>query len=341
MRIARKLERNRRWRPWLWVVLSLAIIVEFSTPATADDWKAPREALERRIIDGEFRIHYTLEGENAFPAGIAADERELAAAMGVDDLLNQLNRADQFYWERLGLTPPLDGDRYWDRGVRFIDIHILKLKRKKGSAGDAPIRYNYRHFSGSDPALTITLGNNWQKPNLTPGHELFHSYQYGYTYFKNAWFLEGMARSMEQPFKPEEPVKTEPLPQNREQLQEVLERSYKADLLWNRLFLLCDPACAKLPLQDESYTPPAATGFCGGELPRVVLEQLQFADKAAAKVFSIKNDEWPEAQQRAERNNPYLLLGLQRALEEQCAPLQSNPELEGFHRLLYENLPLK
>ncbi len=333
MRIAKKAGWEKSWWPWLSTALSVAMVTGLPH-ASAADWKAPREALERRIIDGEFRIHYTLNGENAFPAGITAAERELAAAMRIGDLLDQLNQADQFYREQLGLTPPLAGDRYWDRGVRFIDIHILKLEGKKGSAGDEPILYNYQHFPKSDPTLTITLGNNWQKTNLTPGHELFHSYQYGYTYFKNAWFLEGMARSMEQPFRPEEPVKTAPLPRNREQLRDVLERSYKADLLWNRLFLLCDPACKDLPIQEGKFISPAATGFCGGELPRGILEQLQLADKEAAKAFSIRADDWPEAQQRAVRNNPYLLLGLRRALENHCPRLKSDPELEIFHQLL-------
>lgn len=329
---------NSRWRS-TWRVSRFVILVLLLTIPAAADWKVPRESLDRRVVHDDIRIHYTLNGEGAFAAGVAAGERELAAVAKIDALVAQLERADRFYRERLGLTPPLDGDRYWNQGVRSIDIHILQLERKTGSAGDEPILYRYRHFAGSEPALTITLSNNWQESSLTPSHELFHSYQYGYTYFKNAWFLEGMARSMEGAFRPGKVVRTEPLPSDPTQLQALLASSYRADRFWNRLFLLCDPKCAEVALRDDAYLPSSEAEFCGGDLLRTILEQLRVADREAARAFGIKADAWPEAEQRAERNNPYLFSGLRRAMDRQCEALRGNRELQKFYQLLRQSEP--
>ena len=300
------------------------------------DWKKPREALERRVVVGDMRIYYTLQGENAFPFGVDPARRETEATRRLEALTAQLQRADEFYRKVLGLTPPLVGEIFRRQGVGSIDLHILRLEGKKGSAGDASIDYRYRHFPGREPALTITLSSSWQAENLTPAHELFHSYQYGYTYFKNGWYLEGMARSLENPFREGRPVKTSPLPGTEEQLAELQTLAYRADRFWNRLFYLCDPGCAGVPLGDDgSYLLPAG-GFCGAELLREVLVQLGRADREAAREFGVDPLNWPEREQRAARNNPYLLLGLRRAMDRQCAPLDSRSELQLFHRLLKE-----
>jgi hypothetical protein len=223
--------------------------------------------------------------------------------------------------------------------VRAIDVHIIKLEGQNGSTGDEPIVYRYRNFEGVTPALTISLDTRWSPPNLTPNHEVFHTYQYGYTFFKNAWFLEGMARSMEKAFKGGV-VRTEPLPRGYGQLRQMMARSYGADVFWNRLMYLCDtscsgstPAVAGMGNEYKEYLP--RTRFCGGSLVRATLEQFQVLDKEAARTRSIDPNDWPEAEQWSERNNPYLLLGLRRAIESQCS-LRGNPELEAFHSLLKE-----
>lgn len=306
-----------------WCGIAGIILATCPLHATAG-WKTPREALDQRLIQGEFRIYYTLEGENAFPPGVPLPQRKERAMAMLGSLAAQIGQANRFYHEQLGLTSPLGKGRY--RDVRSIDVHIIKLEGKKGSTGDAPISYRYRHFDGASPALTISLSNQWTPPNLTPNHEVFHAYQYGYTFFKNPWFLEGMARSMESAFKGGE-VRMEPLPRNAGQLRQMMTRSYGADLFWNRLTALCDTSCGGV------RTAPAR--FCGGGLVRATLEQYQALDKEAARSRGLDPNDWPEEEQRSERNQPFLLLGLHRAIESQCS-LRNNPELEAFHGMLKE-----
>jgi hypothetical protein len=302
---------------------------------TAAGWKTPREALDQRLIQGEFRIYYTLEGENAFPLDVPLPQRKERAVAMLGSLAAQIGQANRFYHEQLGLAPPLGGARY--RDVRSIDVHIIKLEGKKGSTGDEPIIYRYRHFEGASPALTISLTNQWTPPSLTPNHEVFHAYQYSYTFFKTPWFLEGMARSMEKAFKKGEEVRTEPLPRDYGQLQQVMARSYGADVFWNRLMALCDVQCSgSTPAgawKIGNYVPHGR--LCGGGLVRAVLEQYRTLDKGATRLRGIDSNDWPEEEQRSERNNPFLLLGLRLAIENQC-PLRGNPELEAFHGLLKE-----
>lgn len=294
----------------------------------AADWKTPREALEQRLIQGEFRIYSTLEGENAFPQDVPPPQRKARAGEMLASLAAQLGQANRFYHEQLGLARPLGGARY--REVRAIDVHILALEGKTGSTGDEPISYRYRHFDGATPALTISLSNRWMSPNLapnlTPNHEVFHAYQYGYTFFKNPWFLEGMARSMESAFKGGE-VRTQPLPRSAGQLRQLMARSYSADSFWNRLMVMCDASCGG--------TRAAPGRFCGGGLVRATLEQYRALDKEAARARGINPDNWPEEEQRSGHNNPFLLLGLRRAIENHC-PLRANPELQAFHGLLQD-----
>lgn len=46
-----------------------------------------------------------------------------------------------------------------------------------------------------DRALVMSIGKHVDaRKNITPAHELFHLIQYSTTYFKNSWYLEGMAR---------------------------------------------------------------------------------------------------------------------------------------------------
>lgn len=294
------------------------------------DWKMPREALDRRLVQAEFRIHYTLTGENAFPLDVPSQQRAQQAAEQLSRLVSQIDQASHFYREQLGLTAPLSSARY--RDMRSIDVHIIKLKGKMGSTGDAAIVYHYKYFAGVSPALTITLSNQWRPPNLTPNHEVFHAYQYAYTFFKNPWYLEGMARSMESAFKKVDVLHTQALPRDHGQLEQVLTRSYGADLFWNRLMYFCDSVCSGGNTPAKAWN-GVSGHFCGGELVRSTLEQFQAVEKEAARIRGIDPDNWPENEQRSDKNNPFLLRGLRRAIESQCQ-LRGNPELEAFHRLL-------
>lgn len=302
----------------LWLLLSPSHL-------TWADWKVPRENLDHRRVVGKIRIYYTQDGEHAFPVDTHTKQARLADGAVLDRLLAQFEQANRFYSDVLGLVPPLQNRRYLE--VSSIDVHILNLGRGMGGAGDGIVRYRYRHFDAANPAITITLSNRWRPPNSTPNHELFHAYQYGYTYFKTSWFLEGLARSMDNAFANRAPA--EPLPQNTDEIQEIMTRSYNANTFWNRVMQLCDPGC------KTSAGKTNLPQLCGGSIVRPLLEQYQTLDGIAAKNRGIDPYNWPEAEQRSDKNNPYLLQGLRGVLESHC-PLHSSPELRRFHQLLRE-----
>lgn len=281
-------------------------------PAEAG-WRDKREALDRRLAAGMFRIHYATAGADA-PMD---DGGRLAA-----QLATQLERGHRFYAGQLGLTPPLANRRY--AGVGAIDVHVLALDGKKGSTGDEPVTYRYRHFDDEIPVLSISISNRWQPGNLTPEHEVFHAYQYGYTFFKNAWFLEGLANALEASFAFRR-TREEPLPQDETALRRVLEQSYGAGTFWRRVIGLCEPGCTWAAPDREA----GAGRACGGRFVRHYLAELQAADRAAAAARGIDPLDWPEAEQRSDRNNPWLLGGLADTIRMRC-PADHGSELAGF-----------
>lgn len=276
-----------------------------AAPAAAD-WKAPREALDQRHVAGMFRIHYTTRGSDAI-AGHADAAGTLARRLG-----EQLERAHRFYSEVMGLTPPLASSRY--PNLRAIDVHVIALEGKKGSTGDAAIVYRYRHFDDPVPALTLSISSRWTPGNLTPEHEVFHAYQYGYTFFKNAWFLEGMANAMEAAFRAR-PAGGEPLPQDARALRRLLDQSYAAGSFWRRLMRLCDVDCRPSPPGPADRAVPQ---ICGARFVTHFLEELRTTDKLAARARGIDPRDWPEEEQRSARNNAWLLDGLARSVGSQC-----------------------
>ena len=283
------------------------------------DWKVPRERLDQKLTQGDLRVYYTQAGENAFPADEIYHGKTISA-----QLVAQFASADQFYSENLGLQTPLRSARY--REARSIDVHILDIGKRMGTAGDAVVKFRYQDFSPIGPALSISLSNRWRPPNSTPNHELFHLYQYGYTYFKVPWFLEGLARSMDDAFTNAR-VNEVPLPSNSVELEQVMNLSYGANTLWNRVMRLCDPGCR---FASGKAGQPR---LCGGFLVRPLLEQYQRLDRKAAFDRGIDPDNWPETEQRSSKNNPYLLSGLHKAIEANC-PLVINSELSRFNNLL-------
>ena len=321
---------RRRWHS-VGSVLTLLALLSWPalTPAAGPDWRLARESLPERRSAGVFRIHYASQGPAAFGAEAAGPGVESATTLS-HELARQLQKADRFYSETLGLTPPLQSARY--RGVGAIDVHLLPMPDKMGDAGDEPISYRYPAFTDTQSALSISVSTRWRPPNLTPAHELLHSYQYGYTFFKNAWYLEGLARSLENVFF-QQHYRTEPLPHSQDQLDALLRRSYGAAPFWNRLMQLCNPGC---PLPTGSASDgfkPRSGAICDGGFIKTLLEQLRTQDRRAAQGRRLNPDNWPETEQHAAANNPWLLTGLAAALEQRCQ-IKTDSELARFQALI-------
>jgi len=313
--------------PSRWLVAALGLVLS-ACPVSAD-WKAPREALVLRHVRGDIRIFDTAVPDSPTDPTAATATARLSDAALVQ-LAAQFERADVLYSQQVGLLAPLRSKKY--RAAKSIDVHLLPLAKQMGSAGDAVVSYRYRLAAAPTSALTISLSRRWQPGNLTPEHELFHSFQYAYTYFKNAWFLEGMARSVQDWFsltqKPlQVPIDQPALPNSVEQLNALLKKSYNAAPFWTRLRWLCDPTCA-LPATNTIQAP-----VCGGRLVKTVLEEFQSAEPLAAKARDSEPSHWTEQEQRSERNNAWMLTALAKAMQQQC-PVTSQPELAEFMQVL-------
>jgi hypothetical protein len=316
-KLVRDYVRIWRFRP-VHVTLSACLWGLFFPALAHANWKTSRENLDERHTVGEIRIHYARQGKDA-----------VGNPSKIQRLAEQFSRANTFYADTLGLTPSTKNIRY--SGLQAIDVHVLKMEDAMGTAGDAKVTYRYKALDDHKPSLTISLSSRWEPGNRTPEHELFHSYQYGYTFFKNPWYLEGMARAMQGAFETK-PYRTATLPQTGEQLQALMGRSYGASTFWNRLMMLCDQSCA-VPVNSASTAiefRPLSGPMCGGGMIKTVLEKFREQDGKAAKARKLDVKNWPEDEQRAEINNPWILAGLTDAMTQHC-PIQSNVELTKFH----------
>ena len=156
--------------------------------------------------------------------------------------------------------------------------------------------------------------------NVTPAHETFHLVQYGATYFKNSWYLEGMARWAEHALAGDGlgPVKYSPngpWPQKAQHLAQLATMKYDAEhVLWNPIAkktdrdgLLSDrllgPELTALRYSDGSLVLRDRT-LQGAEIMRDIVVELGTADDIAFE--ELKYDRWSEDNQRAEKNNPYI-----------------------------------
>lgn len=294
--------------PWRALGLLLLALLVWSGNTRAD-WKTPREALDRRLASADFQIYYSLTGEHAFASDSAAGAtRATAAEQRLTTLVEQLATADRLYRETLQLRPLFAGGRH--AAGRGIDIHILNLEGKNGSTGDELHTFRYRHFAPRANVLAVALSRHWRPPNLTPAHELFHAYQYGYTFFKNAWYLEGMARASEGLLRTRRTVALR-LPDSLAALDTLLQQSYSAGRFWNRLIELCGP----------DFLSPLLTSY----------DRL---DDLAARERGIPQDAWPEREQWAAANNPYLLRGLNETLTAPYCISVAGQEISAFKGLI-------
>lgn len=251
---------------------------------------------DRVLQVDEFRIRYTLSGPDALSNRADINQNDVPDV--IDDLAAQLITARTLYSEALGLRHPLHQPRY--RLARAIDV----LVRQMSTNGLAYDEVNRAPSSQSDCVLTIALSSDLRfDRNLSPAHELFHLYQYGYTMFKRAWYLEGMARWMESAFVASTPhLASDP---RRPACEELASRSYEAADYWHALAsqsaTVRYPASLRSRVYTDSRPVIAVPDFTGGGAVRPILEALENASIAAAGREGVRIYAVPEAIQRSAR----------------------------------------
>ncbi|MEK6262004.1 MAG: hypothetical protein AABP62_25680 [Planctomycetota bacterium] len=281
--------------------------------------KEPPAKLTEHFELGEVRILFSKIGKDA----VAADDSDKSGIPDqVEDVAKQVFAARQLFCETLGFPDPLASERY--PGVKFLEVKIRGKALINGGNGLA-FDEAQRSALPTDPkgtkAITLTVGNHVvPAKNITPAHETFHLIQYGATYFKNKWLLEGMTRWSEHGLAKDGlgEVKYDPKgpwPQGSNDRQSLFKMSYDAEfMLWNPIAKKDDRRgtlpIGKIPkeLKNLKYSNGSPVlqdlEFVGAELMREIQLELGQIDDVAFKELGYES--WTEANQGSEKNGPYI-----------------------------------
>ncbi|MBT2336856.1 hypothetical protein J7E49_23490 [Variovorax paradoxus] len=298
---------------------------------------ATLSGLDRSYVRDEFRILYTLEGEHALPD--ARDLNRNGVPDKVEDVATQLVVGRRIFSEVMGLTHPMRQAR--NARTASIDVFLFKMEKGNGRSYDEATNYRLGiDAPNGHCALRIDLLNSHSNQNVTPAHELFHQYQYGYTMFKARWFLEGTARWAEYALRMGVGAER-PLPATLPALQEqVLSETYAASTMWNRLATLLDPeGRLKLPadLARTTYVDGSPVIhddlLRGAAFMKALFEALGPLDRQVSARNGWPTFGWKEEDQRSAAHDAEIfreVLQVVRAQARRAGTSSSTAEMEAF-----------
>jgi hypothetical protein len=311
--------RTATRKPWvagMWVG-TIAIAGAVWLPCASGQEKS---ALPEHHVLGRIRVFYAIEGVCAVPL---TDSDSTRVPDHVEDVARQVWAAHRLFCEVLGFPDPLQSERY--PGVTCIEVAIrdrAELGGRNGAAYDEPQRANrIREGKPEDRAIVMAVGRHVvAAKNLSPAHELFHLIQYGATYFKNGWFLEGQTRWSEHALQQGGLGEVKysprgPWPQPSMSLPTLFAMTYDAEfILWNPIAQGTDPngllpqapvlnELADLRYSDGSPVLQDRT-LTGAEIMRDILVELGRMDDVAFKELGY--DKWNEDNQKSGKNDRYI-----------------------------------
>ena len=309
------MQQTHRRAPFRIIKLTvlLAVLVSTST-ASAQEIKA---FLKEHYVLGPVRVFYIKEGKDAVPP---ADVDRTGVPDRVEDIAKQVWAAHHLFCEALKFPDPLGGERY--KKVNCIQVSLRDLGGGNGLAYDESQRArSIPEGKSTDRAIVMSINCKLNPmKNITPAHETFHLVQYGATYFKNSWYLEGMARWSEHALGRDGIGQVKysprgPWPQKVQHLQQLVKMRYDAEhVLWNPIArrtdrdgLLSNKLLGEklTSLRYSDGTPVVRDrALQGVEIMRNIVIELSKVDDVAFKEMNY--DKWSEENQRAEENNPYI-----------------------------------
>ena len=302
----------------LFVSISIGILISNEKVAFAQDKLLP---LENHYVVNPVRVFYTTRGRDAVPLN---DLDRNGVPDRVEDVAKQVWAAHHLFCKVLKFPDPLGSERY--RKVNCIQVSLRNLGGGNGLAFDESQRArNIPQGHPSDRAIVMRI-NCTLNPikNVTPAHETFHLVQYGATYFKNKWYLEGMARWAEHALAKDGLGDVRyppdgPWPQTLLHQSQLARMKYDAEhVLWNPIARKTDrdgqlsskllgKELAALRYSDASPVMRDRTLF-GYKVMRDIIIELGKIDDVA--MTDLKYDRWSERNQGAEQNNPYIYKGV-------------------------------
>ncbi len=297
-----------------------------------------KSVLDKHFVFDHVRVFYSLSGPTAVRL---ADNDFSGVPDQVEDMAKQVWAAHRLFCGVLDFPDPLKSKRY--ENVTCIQVSIRnksELADSNGKAYDSSQKARaIPEGSSKDYALVLSVANE-SNPilNGTPAHECFHLIQYGATYFKNGWFLEGMTRWSEHGLDKDGLGEVKyspqgPWPQERSNLQKLVEMKYDAEFaLWNPLAKKSD-TIGILPeksldrkLVELRYSDGSPVLkdrlLTGTRIMRDILVGLDEMDDVAFKQIGYKD--WSEENQRSSKNDPYIYQAIMDVLR------RSSPQVGKF-----------
>lgn len=315
-------------------IITLTVLFVVLVSASTASAQEKRTFLKERYVLGPVRVFYIKEGKDAVPL---ADVDRNGVPDRVEDIATQVWAAHQLFCVALKFPDPLGGERY--EKANCIQVSLRDLGGGNGLAYDSSQRARQiPEGKATDRAIVMAINCKLNPmKNITPAHETFHLVQYGATYFKNSWFLEGMARWSEHALAREGlgHVKYSPRgpwPQKLQHLQQLSKMSYDAEfVLWNPIAARTDrdgllsnkllgPKLASLRYSDGSPVLRDRT-LKGAEIMRDIVIELGKLDDVAFE--DLQYDRWSEENQRAEENGPYIYKAVMDAFRRRVSSVRS------------------
>lgn len=303
----------------------LAVAVSASTASAQK-----KTFLTEHYVHGPIRVFYIKQGKDAVPLN---DFDRTGVPDRVEDIAKQVWAAHHLFCDVFKFPDPFRSERY--KGVTCIQVSLRDLGGGNGLAFDEPQRARkIPEGKATDRAIVMSINCKLNPmTNITPAHETFHLVQYGATYFKNSWYLEGMARWSEHALAREglghvKYSRRGPWPQKLQHLQLLSKMRYDAEhVLWNPIAartdrdgLLRDSLLGEklISLRYSDGTPVLRDRTLqGADIMRDILVELGKLDDVAFE--DLKYDGWSEDNQRGEGNDPYIYKAVMDAFRRRVA----------------------
>lgn len=258
--------------------------------------------LDKMVESYPFRVWYATKGKHKIKS-FEEDNGLSNSSEIISDLLLQLHSADKYFSNELGLTQPLLKNRYSQ--AEFIDVHLIKMDRGNGVAFDEVIaEKTYADAVSFSCGIKMRLNKDLDfTQNVTPAHELFHLYQYSNSMFKVGWYLEGMARWIEQAFVG--PVESDLNSFGSNSCSSVYKESYSASRYWKDLArrkkskdILLSKDLSELKYSNGQSVFKVGV-FIDGSIIQTIFESLEKESLRLSVVNDLPLYSWPEKIQRS------------------------------------------
>lgn len=268
-------------------------------------------------------VIYSREGD----AAVKADDINANGVPDVvEDIATQLNAAREVFHDGFGFPDPLGSQRY--KNVNTIEVDIRLKKDMNNQNG---LAFSNARKSKHDPNVRSIYCNiaSTVDPhkNPTAAHEYFHLLQYGTTYFRNGWYLEGMARWAQDSI---QKIKEYPSDKNfswtlkdKASESKIYGVKYKAaNLLWYPM---------SVELKDKTKIPSKIVKkyryvdgspvfednvFYGPNVMKKILLEMKSAEDKAAAAFGGRK-QWIKDGVRDAQNNKFIMDCVRKVYDEQ------------------------